>query len=106
MIVTVDRDDPRPLALRLVYRYVRARVLAAATGRLQVDAAGVRDAAEEAAARLKAANRIRKSLTNVTNSADRARGELDEMIADVERCLDRIESLVAAVDPELPEGAG
>lgn len=106
MIVMVDRDDPEPLALRLVYRYVRARVLAASAGSLQVDAAGVRDAAEEAAARLKAANRIRKSLTNVTNSADRARGDLDEMIADVERCLDRIESLVAAADPELPEGAG
>jgi hypothetical protein len=103
MIVTVDRDDPQPLALKLVYRYVRARVLAASTGRLQVDAAGVRDAAEEATARLKAANRIRKSLTNVTNSADRARGDLDEMIADVERCLDRIESLIAAADLELAE---
>jgi hypothetical protein len=95
MIVIVDRDDPDPLALRLVYRYVRARVLAAKSDRLQVDAPGVRDAAEEAAARLKAANRIRKSLTSVTNSADRARGDLDEMIVDVERCLERIESLIA-----------
>jgi hypothetical protein len=98
MIGVVDRDEPDAQALRLVYRYVRARVLAAGAAGLEVDAAGVRDAAEGALARLKAANRIRKSLTNVTNSADRARGDLDEMIADVERCLERIESLVAAAD--------
>jgi len=100
MIVVVDRDDPDPLALSLVYRYVRARVLAAKSEGLRVDAPGVRDAAEEAAARLKAVNRIRKSLTNVTNSADRARSELDEMITDVERCLVRIESLVAVAELE------
>jgi hypothetical protein len=99
MIAVLDRDDPDPLALRLVYRYVRARVLATGAAGLEVDAAGVRDAAEEAAARLKAANRIRKSLTNVTSSADKARDELDGMIADVERCLARIESLVASADP-------
>jgi hypothetical protein len=98
MIAVLDRDHPDPDALRLVYRYVRARVLAAGAAGLEVDAAGVRDAAEEATARLKAANRIRKSLTNVTNSADRARGDLDEMIADVERCLSRIESLIAEAD--------
>jgi hypothetical protein len=100
MIAALDRDDPDPLALRLVYRYVRARALAASAGGLEVDAAGVRDAAESAATRLKAANRIRKSLTGVTNSADRAREELDEMIADVERCLGRIETLIAAAEPE------
>ena len=100
IIAVLDPDDPDPIALRLIYRYVRARVLATSAGGLQVDAAGVRDAAEEAGARLKAANRIRKSLTGVTNSADRAREDLDAMIADVERCLGRIESLVAAVEPQ------
>jgi hypothetical protein len=96
IIAVLDREAPDPLALRLVYRYVRARVLADGAGELEVDAAGVRDAAEEAAARLKRANKVRKSLTNVTNSADAAREEFDEMIADVERCLARIEGLVAA----------
>jgi hypothetical protein len=105
MIVVVDRDDPDPLALSLVYRYVRARVLAAKSEGLRVDAPGVRDAAEEAAARLKAVNRIRKSLTNVTNSADRARSDLDEMIADVERCLVRIESLVAVAELDSGDAA-
>jgi hypothetical protein len=100
IIAVLDPDEPDPLAVRLIYRYVRARVLAASTGGLEVDAAGVRDAAEEATARLKAANRIRKSLTGVTNSADRAREDLDEMIADVERCLGRIESLIAAAEPQ------
>jgi len=96
MIVVLDRESPDPLALRLVYRYVRARLLATAESGLEVDAAGVRDAAEEATARLKRANRVRKSLTSVTNSADAARAEFDEMVEDVERCLTRIESLVAA----------
>ena len=96
IIAVLDREDPDPIALRLVYRYVRARVLAAGSRALEVDAAGVRDAAEEATARLKRANRVRKSLTNVTTSADAARAEFDEMLVDVERCLGRIESLVAA----------
>ena len=100
MIAVLDRDDPDPLALRLVYRYARARVLAVSHGGLEVDAAGVRDAAEEAAAQLKRVNRIRKSLTGVTNSADTAREELDSMVADVESCIDRIESLVAAATDE------
>jgi hypothetical protein len=100
IIAVVDRDEPDPLALRMVYRYVRTRVLAASHESLEVDAAGVRDAAEEAAAQLKRANRIRKSLTHVTNSADAAREEFDGMLADVERCLARIESLVAAAARE------
>ncbi len=96
IIAVLDRDQPDPLALRLVYRYVRTRVLVRGAGELEVDAAGVRDAAEEAGARLKRANRVRKSLTNVTNSAKAAGDEFDEMVADVERCLARIEGLVAA----------
>jgi hypothetical protein len=103
MIVVLDRDEPDILALRLVYRYVRARLLAQGDHGLEVDAAGVRDAAEEAAARLKRANRVRKSLTGVTNSAEAAREEFDEMVADVERCLGRIESLVAAAAIESAE---
>jgi len=105
IIAVLDREDPDPLALRLVYRYVRARILAARSDELEVDAAGVRDAAEEAAARLKRANRVRKSLTNVTNSAETAREEFDEIIADVERCLARIEGLVAAAARESESAA-
>ena len=102
MIAVLDRDEPDPAALRLVYRYVRARVLAArAAGGEDIDASGIQDAAEEAAAQLKRVNRIRKSLTGVTNSATAAREELDAMIADVEVCLARIESFVArAAEPE------
>ena len=103
MIVVLDREDPDLLALRLVYRYVRARLLAQGDHGLEVDAAGVRDAAEEAAARLKRANRVRKSLTGVTNSAEAAREEFDEMVADVERCLERIEGLVASAAIESAE---
>jgi hypothetical protein len=100
IIAVVDREDPDPRALRLIYRYVRTRILAASHDSLEVDAAGVRDATEEAAAQLKRANRVRKSLTNVTNSAEAAKKEFDDMLADVERCLTRIESLVAAAAHE------
>ena len=103
MIVVLDRDEPDTLALRLVYRYVRARLMATGESGLEVDAAGVRDAAEEASARLQRANRVRKSLTAVTNGADAARSEFDEMVVEVERCLARIESLVAAAAPDAGE---
>jgi hypothetical protein len=105
MIAVLDREDPDPLALRLVYRYVRARVLAAGATGLEVDAAGVRDAAEEARARLKGVNRIRKSLTNITTSADKARDDVDEMVGDVERCLERVESLISVTETTDPTGA-
>jgi hypothetical protein len=99
MIAVLDREQPDPLALRLVYRYVRARVLATGATGLEVDAAGVRDAAEEARARLKGVNRIRKSLTSITTSADKARDDVDEMVGDVERCLERVESLISVAEP-------
>jgi hypothetical protein len=100
IIAVLDREDPDPIALRLVYRYVRAQVLATGDSALEVDAGGVRAAAEEAAARLKRANRVRKSLTSVTSSAEAARAEFDDMVGDVERCLARIETLIAAATPE------
>lgn len=96
IIAVLDREEPDPLALRLVYRYVRARVLATRDSTLQVDAAGVRDAAEEAQAALKRVNRVRKSLTGITNGAEAARTELNDMMDDVEACLIRIDTLVAA----------
>lgn len=100
MIVVLDREEPDPLALRLVYRYVRARTLAATAGSFEVDAAGVRAATEEAQSKLKTVNRIRKSLTNITTSADRAREDVDEMVADVEKCLVRVESLIEVAEED------
>jgi hypothetical protein len=100
MIVVLDRDDADPLALRLVYRYVRTRVLAAQAEGLDVDAGGVLAAAEDARARLKNVNKVRKSLTNISNSADRARDDVNEMVEGVEQCLDQVESLISAADPE------
>lgn len=98
MIAVMDREKPDPLALRLLYRYVRARVLATERTELEVDAPGVRAATEDARARLKNVNRIRKSLTSITSGADRAREEVDEMVAGVEACLERVEALVAEAD--------
>ena len=100
MIVVLDRGEPDPLALRLVYRYVRARTLAATAGSFEVDAAGVRAATEEAQSKLKTVNRIRKSLTNITTSAERAREDVDGMVADVEKCLVRVESLIEVAEED------
>ena len=100
MIAVLDRDEPDPLALRLVYRYVRAQVLATSDDRFAVDAAGVRAATEEAQSRLKTVNRIRKSLTNISTSAEKAREEVDEMVGEVEKCLSRVESLIEIADDE------
>jgi hypothetical protein len=100
IIVVLDRDEPSYLALRLVYRYVRARVMAASRGGYEIDAPGIQAATEEAQSRLKGVNRIRKSLTSITTSADKAREEVDGMVGDVETCLARIESLIEVAGAE------
>ena len=106
IIAVLDREDPDPLgaAARLPLR-ARAGARRRRPRRSRSTPAAVRDAAEEAAARLKRANRVRKSLTSVTNSAETAREEFDEMVADVERCLARIEGLVAAAAETKPARA-
>ena len=96
MIVTLDKEslDPRPL--ELAYRYARCRCLMARDRTLEVDAAGVRAAAEEALSALKDAQRIRGSLTNATNGVQSAREALDAMIARVQASLERVETLIAS----------
>ena len=96
MIVALDREtlDPRPL--ELAYRYARCRCLMSLERTLQVDAAGVRDAAEEALSALRDAQRIRTALTGATNGVDSARKSLDAMVARVQASLERVETLIAA----------
>ncbi len=95
MIVTLDKEsfDPRPL--ELAYRYARCRCLMAREQGLEVDAAGVRTAAEEALSALKDAQKIRLSLTNATSSVEGARGALDALVQSVESSLERVEDLIA-----------
>jgi len=100
MIVSLDRDEPDPAGLACAYRYARARALMGAQTDLALDAARVRDSAEQAAAALKRANTIRKALTGVRKGEETARAQLEEMIAEVERCLVAIEALVADAEPE------
>jgi hypothetical protein len=63
---------------------------------LQVDAAGVRAATEEALSALRNAQGIRGALTGATNNVASARKTLDDMIASVEKSLERVEGLIAA----------
>jgi hypothetical protein len=96
MIVTLDRESLDRRALELAYRYARCRCLMVAERDLALDAAGVRDAAEEAMSALKDAQRIRSSLTGARKGVDAARESLDSMVARVEGSLARVEKLIDA----------
>ena len=73
MIVALDKETMDPAALELAYRYARCRCLMAAERELELDAAGVRDAAQEALSALKDAQKIRSSLTGASKGVDAAR---------------------------------
>ena len=88
MIVTLDKDALDGRALELAYRYARCRCLMAAERDLALDAAGVRDAAEEALSALRDAQKIRSSLTGASNSVKTAHETLDAMVARVQASLD------------------
>jgi hypothetical protein len=98
LIVAVDPDEPAGVGLRLAYRYARLRVLMSRDRSLEVDAAGVRDAAETAGAALKRAQGIRLALTSIDKSSEKAREGVDDLVTAVEFELARIEGLIAAAD--------
>ncbi len=94
LIIAVDPELPNDLGLDLAYRYARLRVLMTRDHSLEVDAAGVRDAAEAARSALKRAQSVRLALTNIDKSTKTARDGIEGIVADVEAELLRIESLV------------
>lgn len=96
MIVTLDKETLDSRALELAYRYARCRCLMSAERDLALDAAGVRDAADEALSALKDAQRIRSSLTGASNSVKAAHDALDVMVGRVESALKRVETLVSS----------
>lgn len=98
IIVAVDPESSDGLGLELAYRYARLRLMLKRESELTLDAAGVRDASEEARSALKAAQVIRLALTNADKSVAKAREGVDEMVSAVNSRLERIESLVAAAD--------
>ena len=63
---------------------------------LEVDAAGVSGAADEALSALKDAQRIRGSLTSARNGVQSAHEALDAMVARVQASLERVETLIAS----------
>ena len=95
LIAPVDPEDPDGLALEIAYRLAAARVAMSRDRELQVDAAAVRDAAEEAVSTLKQAQAIRSNLTGIKTSSDKARANLDAMVEAVRAKLERIDSLVS-----------
>lgn len=106
MIVAVDSELPDELGLDLAYRYARLRLMLKREGELTLDAAGVRDAVEEARSALKSAQSIRLALTNAGKSVVKAREGVDELVSSVDGRLEHIESLVAAADAASNELAG
>jgi hypothetical protein len=95
MIVTLDKEELDARALELAYRYARCRCLMTAERDLALDAAGVRDAAEEALSALRDAQKIRSSLTGASNSVKTAHATLDAMVERVQASLSRVEMLVS-----------
>jgi hypothetical protein len=95
MIVAVDRDEPGGLALEIAYRLAAARVTMARDSSLEVDAAAVRDIAEEAISILKQAQSIRSTLTGIKTSSDKARSGLDGLVEQVHGKLEQIDALVS-----------
>ena len=69
---------------------------------LDVDAAAVRQAAEEAISTLKQAQAIRSTLTGIKTSSDKARAGLDGLVESVRAKLERIDSLVEEADLDQP----
>jgi predicted ribosome quality control (RQC) complex YloA/Tae2 family protein len=100
LIVAVDPENPDDNSLDVAYRFARLRVLLAREAELTVDAPGVRDAASEARAALDAMKAIKSALSKATNNVDQARGAAETMVATVLDRLERIETLVSAVEPE------
>jgi hypothetical protein len=105
MIVALDREtvDPRPL--ELAYRYARCRCLMSLESDLEVDAAGVRAANEEALSALREAQSIKLALTGATKGVDSARGLLESMVDRVRASLERVEALLATADGESGSGS-
>ena len=96
MLVTLDKETLDQHALGLAYRYARCRCLMAREQGLEVDAAGVRAATDEALSALSDAQKIRLALTNITNTASGTRETFDSMLARVKASLERVEALIAA----------
>jgi hypothetical protein len=99
MIVALDRDEPDAFVLEVAYRLAAARVTMARDSGLQIDAAAVRDTAEDAVSTLKQAQAIRSNLTGIKTSSDKARAGLDAMVEAIRAKLERIESLIGDADP-------
>jgi hypothetical protein len=100
MIVTLDREELDSRPLELAYRYARCRVLMARERTLKVDAAGVRDASEEALSALREAQSIRGALTGASKNVENARKTLDTMVARVQASIERVEGMLAAGEAE------
>jgi hypothetical protein len=96
MIVVLDREQPDERGLFLAYAHARLRCLVSTEKELQLDAAGVRDAADEAFTALKTAQAIRNSLTKAEKGVSGARDGLDAMVERVEASLNRVESLITS----------
>jgi hypothetical protein len=96
MLVALDKESHDLRALELAYRYARCRCLMARERTLEVDAAGVQAAAEEALSALKDAQKVRLALTNISTTADGTRETFDAMLSRVRASLERVEGLIGA----------
>jgi hypothetical protein len=100
MIISVDRDDPAGLGLRLAYSLAVARLAMKHRPDGEIDASAVRNAAEEARSALKGAQRIKLALTGASEGVEKARVGLEEMIAAVIEPLARLDAIIESCADE------
>ncbi len=100
LIVTLDPDEDRPLALELAYRLARARVLMDRAEGDGIDAGAIRGTVERARQAVEDVRMVKSQLTGATTNITKAR-ELVEMLAErVKNHLDEVEQLVSADAPD------
>jgi hypothetical protein len=105
LVVALDPDEPRRLALELGYRLARARVLMARGGDGGVDGAAVHDLVERALRAIEEVRKVKSGLTGAKTSIDNAYKAAEEMAGRVRGHLAEIDELVLDARPPAPAPA-
>ena len=103
MVVTFDPENEGPLSLELAYSLARARVLMQRSESEGIDASAVHDTVERALNAMEMVRTIKATLKGATTNIEKARGNIDQMAAQVRDLLQQVDELVRA--GETGEGA-
>jgi hypothetical protein len=106
MVVTFDPEGEGALSLELAYSLARARVLMQRSESEGIDASAVHDTVERALNAMEMVRSIKATLKGATTNIEKARGNIDQMAAQVRDLLHQVDELVrAGDDSESPAAA-